>query len=141
MMTTKKTYNELIKLPTFKERFNYLKLQGYVGEDTFGFNRYLNQYFYTSKEWRQLRNFIIVRDNGCDLGIEGYEIGSNILIHHIEPITLEDIKNRDEKLLDPDNLICVSKRTHNAIHFGDENILYNDIIIERFPNDTSPWRR
>lgn len=135
-----KTYNDLIKLTTFKDRFLYLKIGGVVGEDTFGFNRYLNQYFYTSKEWRQLRNSIIVRDNGCDLGIEGYEIKSNILIHHIEPITISDIKNRDAKLLDPNNLICVSKRTHDAIHFGDESILYNNLVIERFPNDTSPWR-
>lgn len=135
-----KTYNDLIKLTTFKDRFLYLKIGGVVGEDTFGFNRYLNQYFYTSKEWRQLRNSIIVRDNGCDLGIEGYEIKSNILIHHIEPITISDIKNRDAKLLDPNNLICVSKRTHDAIHFGDESILYDNLVIERFPNDTSPWR-
>jgi hypothetical protein len=123
------------------ERFNYLKLTGVVGEDTFGFNRYLNQIFYSSGEWKQLRNSIIVRDNGCDLGIEGCEIGSDILIHHIEPITINDIKNRDAKLLDPNNLICVSKRTHNAIHFGDESILYENVVIERFPNDTSPWRR
>ena len=135
-----KTYNDLIKLTTFKDRFLYLKIGGVVGEDTFGFNRYLNQYFYTSKEWRQLRNSIIVRDNGCDLGIEGYEIKSNILIHHIEPIAIADIKNRDAKLLDPNNLICVSKRTHDAIHFGDESILYDNLVIERFPNDTSPWR-
>ena len=136
-----KTYSELIKLTTFRDRFIYLKLGGKVGEDTFGFNRYLNQYFYTSSEWRQLRNSIIVRDNGCDLGIEGYEIGSDILIHHIEPITINDIKNRDNKLLDPNNLICVSKRTHNAIHFGDESILYDNIVVDRFANDTSPWRK
>lgn len=136
-----KTYNEMILLPTFQERFNYLKLNGLVGEDTFGYNRYLNQYFYTSREWKQLRDAIIVRDNGCDLGIEGCEIGSGILIHHIEPITMDDIKNRSDKLLDPNNLICVSKKTHNAIHFGDESILIEDVAIERFPNDTSPWRR
>lgn len=135
-----KTYNELLKFNTFKDRFNYLKLGGKVGEDTFGFNRYLNQLFYTSSEWKRLRDSIIIRDRGCDLGIEGYEIGSGILIHHIEPITIIDIKNRDAKLLDPNNLICVSKRTHNAIHFGDESILYED-SFERFPNDTSPWRR
>jgi hypothetical protein len=135
-----KTYNELLKFNTFKDRFNYLKLGGKVGEDTFGFNRYLNQLFYTSSEWKRLRDSIIIRDCGCDLGIEGYEIGSGILIHHIEPITIIDIKNRDVKLLDPNNLICVSKRTHNAIHFGDESILYED-SFERFPNDTSPWRR
>lgn len=136
-----KTYSEMILLPTFQERFNYLKLSGLVGEDIFGYNRYLNQYFYTSREWKQLRNAIIVRDNGCDLGIEGCEIGSCILIHHIEPITMDDIKNRSDKLLDPNNLICVSKKTHNAIHFGDESILTEDVTIERFPNDTSPWRR
>ena len=136
-----KTYSEMILLPTFQERFNYLKLSGLVGEDIFGYNRYLNQYFYTSREWKQLRNAIIVRDNGCDLGIEGCEIGSGILIHHIEPITMDDIKNRSDKLLDPNNLICVSKKTHNAIHFGDESILTEDVTIERFPNDTSPWRR
>ena len=131
----------MILLPTFQERFNYLKLNGLVGEDTFGYNRYLNQYFYTSREWKRLRDAIIVRDNGCDLGIEGCEIGSGILIHHIEPITMDDIKNRSDKLLDPNNLICVSKKTHNAIHFGDESILIEDVTIERFPNDTSPWRR
>lgn len=134
-----KTYEELSRLTTFKDRFQYLKLNGRVGEDTFGFNRYLNQYFYRSNEWRKLRNSIIIRDCGCDLGIEGYEIRSNILIHHIEPVTMADLKNRDDKLLDPNNLICVSKRTHNAIHFGDESILYED-SFDRFPNDMSPWR-
>lgn len=135
-----RTYSELIQLPTFEERFEYLKLNGSVGKDTFGFDRYLNQAFYTSKEWRTLRYKIIVRDNGNDLGVEDYEICGNILIHHINPITVEDIKTRSDFLMNPEYLISTSKRTHDAIHYGDgKNILTTPVIRTR--NDTCPWKR
>lgn len=135
-----KTYSELIKLPTFKERFEYLKLDGRVGEDTFGYDRYLNQIFYKSKEWLSIRNYVITRDNGCDLGIPGHEIRSNrIIIHHINPITKEDLLYNTEKLLDPENLITTVKNTHDAIHFGSSDLLYEE-PIERSKNDMCPWR-
>lgn len=139
--TTIRTYSELIKLPTFEERYEYLRLGGRVGEETFGFDRYLNQLFYTSKEWRQLRNYIITRDCGCDLGVPGREIqeGVKILIHHMNPITTEDILNRSDFLLNPEYLICTIKNTHDAIHYGDSELLYKDPIV-RFKNDTCPWR-
>ena len=135
-----RTYSELITLPTFEERFQYLKLNGQVGESTFGFDRYLNQLFYKSDEWLRLRDQIIIRDNGCDLGIEGREINERILIHHMNPIRKEDILNRSRHLLDPEFLICTVKRTHDAIHYGDENLLLT-IPKERRKNDTCPWRR
>lgn len=135
-----RTYGELIKLPTFKERFRYLKLNGKVAEETFGFDRYLNQQFYKSNEWLELRDYIIIRDCGCDLGIEDREIYKRIIIHHMNPITKYDIINRTDMLLNPEYLICTTKRTHDAIHYGDENILY-DLPIERTKNDTCPWRR
>ena len=135
-----RTYSELIALPTFEERFQYLKLNGKVGESTFGFDRYLNQLFYKSDEWLRLRDQIIIRDNGCDLGIEGREINGRILIHHMNPIRKEDILNRSRYLLDPEFLICTVKRTHDAIHYGDENLLLT-IPKERRKNDTCPWRR
>lgn len=135
-----RTYSELITLPTFNERFQYLKLNGQVGESTFGFDRYLNQLFYKSDEWLRLRDQIIIRDNGCDLGIEGREIHGRILIHHMNPIRKEDILNRSRYLLDPEFLICTVKRTHDAIHYGDENLLLT-IPKERRKNDTCPWRR
>ena len=135
-----RTYSELITLPTFEERFKYLKLNGQVGESTFGFDRYLNQLFYKSDEWLRLRDQIIIRDNGCDLGIEGREIHGRILIHHMNPIRKEDILNRSRYLLDPEFLICTVKRTHDAIHYGDENLLLT-IPKERRKNDTCPWRR
>lgn len=134
-----RTYSELIRLPTFLERFNYLKLNGRVGEETFGCHRYLNQVFYHSKEWRRIRDFVIVRDNGCDLGVSGYDIFGKILIHHMNPITADDIRNRSDYLLNPDYLICVSHMTHEAITYGDERLLVTE-PIERAPNDTSPWR-
>lgn len=135
-----KTYSELIELPTFKERFEYLKLNGKVGEDTFGYDRYLNQIFYKSKEWLSIRNYVVTRDNGCDLGAPGHEIrGNRIIIHHINPITKEDILYNTEKLLDPENLITTIKNTHDAIHFGSSDILYEE-PIERSKNDTCPWR-
>lgn len=135
-----RTYSELITLPTFNDRFQYLKLNGQVGESTFGFDRYLNQLFYKSDEWLRLRDQIIIRDNGCDLGIEGREIHGRILIHHMNPIRKEDILNRSRYLLDPEFMICTVKRTHDAIHYGDENLLLT-IPKERRKNDTCPWRR
>lgn len=135
-----RTYSELITLPTFEERFQYLKLDGDVGVETFGFDRYLNQAFYSSDEWKSIRNQVIIRDNGCDLGIEGREIYKRIVIHHMNPITKEDLLYKTEYLLNPEYLICTIKATHDAIHYGDENLLLKG-PIERKPNDTCPWRR
>ena len=134
-----KTYSELITLPTFEERFAYLQLNGVVGRDTFGFDRYLNQIFYRSKRWRSIRDQIIIRDNGCDLGVEGYDIYGKILIHHINPITLDDIEQESEFLLNPEYLITTTHNTHNAIHYGNESLL-SIMPIERVKNDTCPWR-
>ena len=141
-----RTYSELIKFKTFEERFNYLKIDGCIGEETFGFDRYINQILYRSKEWRSLRRDIIVRDNGCDMGLEGYEINSTlILIHHMNPIDINDIINKTEFLLNPEYLITVRKETHNAIHYGNNEYirqLFNaNIIIERTKNDTCPWKK
>lgn len=140
MTTTIRTYSELIKLPTFKERFRYLKLNGRVGEDTFGFDRYLNQQFYKSKEWLKVRDEVILRDGACDLGIEDRPINSRIIIHHMNPITKYDILNQTEFLLNPEYMICTIKRTHDAIHYGDESILFDGPVV-RSKNDTCPWRR
>lgn len=134
-----RTYSELITLPTFIERYRYLKLNGRVGEDTFGFDRYLNQIFYQSKEWRSIRDYVITRDNGCDLGIDGHKIYGRILIHHMNPITADDILKRSDLLLNPEYLICTIKNTHDAIHYSDESLLITD-PIERSKNDTCPWR-
>ena len=135
-----KTYSELILLPTFEERFEYLRLNGAVGKDTFGYDRYLNQAFYTSYEWKKIRDQIIIRDNGCDLGIPGREIGRRIYIHHINPLRKDDIVSHSEYLRNPEFLICTSFETPNAIHYGDINLLPRD-PVERKPNDTCPWRR
>ena len=135
-----RTYSELSKLKTFKERFTYLRLSGFVGKENFGFDRYLNQVFYKSAKWRSIRDFVIVRDNGCDLGIEGREIYGKIIIHHMNPITIQDIEQESDFLLDPEFLISTVHETHNAIHYGDENLLIL-APIERKPNDTCPWRR
>lgn len=136
-----KSYTELSRLQTFEERFEYLRLYGRVGKDTFGFDRIFNQMFYRSNEWKQVRNYVITRDNGCDLGVEGYEIyGQRIIIHHINPIALEDIENHSDILLDPENLITTIHSTHNAIHYGDENLIVRE-PIERTRNDTCPWKR
>lgn len=136
-----KSYSELITIPTFEDRFEYLKLDGIVGEETFGFDRYLNQQFYRSYEYRKFRREIIVRDLGCDLGIEDRPINGLVILHHINPIDPKDILDRNIRiLLDPDNSICVSLRTHNAIHYGDSSLLITN-PIERKPNDTCPWRR
>lgn len=139
VMRTIRTYSELIRLPTFEERFRYLKLDGLVGKDTFGFDRYLNQEFYRSKEWKEVRDFVIVRDNGCDLGMDSYEIVGRIYIHHMNPITVNDIIHSSDFLLNPDYLICVSHNTHNAVHYGDEDLLVT-APVERRKNDTCPWR-
>ena len=144
MILTKKnirTYSELSKLKTFRERYEYLKLDGTVGEETFGFDRYINQMFYKSEEWKRIRNYVITRDNGCDLGIPDRKIvDSVILVHHMNPITKEDIINKNEILLDPEYLITTIKPTHDAIHYGDESLLAEDLII-RSKNDTCPWKR
>lgn len=134
-----RTYEELSMLKTFRERYEYLRLSGKVGEETFGFDRYLNQIFYKSKEWEEVRNYVIIRDKGCDLGVEGYEIYGKILIHHMNPITSADIVRRSDILLNPDYLITTILSTHNAIHYGDSH-LFIDMPTERIRNDTCPWR-
>ena len=134
-----KTYSELMQLSTFMDRYEYLKLDGRVGEETFGFDRWINQMFYTDQEWIRIRNHIILRDNGCDLAILDREIYGSIFIHHINPISKDDILNRSSILLDPEFLICTSKTTHNAIHYGDQNLLIKD-VIERSKNDTCLWK-
>lgn len=136
-----RTYSELITIPTFMERYEYLRLGDRIGVETFGYDRYLNQLFYNSKEWKAFRREIIIRDNGNDLGIEGRSIGGIITIHHIVPITIDDVVNRRlDILLNPDNVISVSSNTHKAIHYGDTNLLLPE-PIERKLNDTCPWRR
>lgn len=140
MTNTIRTYSELSQFRTFEERYEYCRLDGIVGIETFGFDRYLNQVFYKSKEWKAVRDFVIVRDNGCDLGTEGYEIHGRILIHHLNPISQEDVLRRSKFLLDPEYLICVSHNTHNAIHYGDEELLITAPIVRR-ENDTCPWKR
>lgn len=135
-----RTYSELSKLKTFKERFEYLKLDGLIGEETFGWDRYLNQVFYKSPEWKSTRDKVIVRDNGRDLGVEGYDIFGKIIIHHMNPMSLGDIANRNPDIFNPEYLICVSHETHNAIHYGDANQLSLG-PIERTANDTCPWRK
>lgn len=134
-----KTYKELSRLATFEERYTYLRLEGVVGKDTFGFDRYLNQLFYHSDQWKSVRNQVIIRDNGCDLGMPDREIQGRILIHHMNPITIRDLELESPYLLDPNYLICVSHSTHNAIHYGDENQLIT-LPKERTPNDTCPWK-
>lgn len=139
LMRSIKTYSELIQLPTFEERFRYLKLDGKVGETTFGFDRYLNQIFYGSSEWKAVRDRVIVRDLGCDLGIEGREIYGRILIHHMNPITIKDVKEGSDFLLNPEYLISTYKTTHDAIHYGDESLLIT-APVARSKNDTCPWK-
>lgn len=133
-----KTYSELISIPSFTERLEYLKEYSKIGVDTFGHDRYLNQKFYRSKEWKDLRNFVISRDNACDLGVPGYEIHHNILIHHMNPLTIDDINNNIDLILDPNYLITTCLETHNAIHYGNEIVNREPII--RTPNDTCPWK-
>lgn len=135
-----RTYSELCNLRTFEERFKYLSLNGVVGSETFGFDRYLNQKFYRSREWQHIRDLVIIRDAGCDLGIAGHEIGERIVIHHMNPILSNDIIDQTDYLLNPEFLICTAFETHNAIHYGDEDLLIHP-IIERVKNDTSPWKK
>lgn len=132
-------YSDLILLPTFEERYRYLKLSSNVGQETFGFDRYLNQAFYRSSEWRRIRDLVITRDLGCDLGIEGHEIFGHVLIHHMNPIRPEDIRDRSDLLLNPEYLITTIHETHQAIHYGDEDLLVK-APIQRTPNDTCPWK-
>lgn len=133
-----RTYSEMSHFDTFEDRFNYLSLQGEVGATTFGFDRWLNQSFYTSPEWRRLRHHIIFRDNGCDLGVPDHEIFDRVIIHHITPMTVEDLESGNPLVFDPDNLICVSHNTHNAIHYGDASLLPQP-FVERRPGDTKLW--
>lgn len=135
-----KCYSELMILPTFQARYRYLRLSGAVGKETFGFDRYMNQFFYRSPEWKNVRDLVVIRDGGCDLGIPGREIFSRIIIHHMNPIRPEDIRNRSELLLDPEYLITTVHETHQAIHYGDEHLLIQEPIVRR-PNDTCPWRK
>jgi hypothetical protein len=135
-----RTYTELIQLPTFEERFDYLRLDGVVGESTFGFDRYLNQVFYRSQKWKEIRDLVIIRDNGCDLGISDRSIYGKIIIHHMNPIRLSDIEKESAFLLNPEYLICVTHNTHNAIHYGDDNLLIKP-PVERTKYDTCPWRK
>lgn len=140
-MKTIKTYSELILLPTFEERYRYLRLTGRVGEDTFGHDRFINQYLYQrSARWRSVRDTVIIRDNGCDLGVEGYEIYGKIIVHHMNPITIDDVLNEREHIFDPEYLISTTHNTHNAIHYGSEDLLIKP-PVERTPFDTCPWRR
>lgn len=137
---TVKTYSELRSLKTFEERYRYLRLYGRVGADTFGFDRIFNQMFYRSREWKSIRDEIIIRDNGCDLGVDGYEVHGRIIIHHMNPISLEDIQRNSDLLMNPEYLITTALSTHNAIHYGDENLLMKT-PIERSRYDTCPWKR
>jgi hypothetical protein len=138
LMTKVRTYSELSRLETFEERYDYLRLRGVVGESTFGFDRILNQRFYRSSEWKRLRSFVITRDNGCDLGVLGYEIYANLLIHHMNPMSLDDIKHGGDLPLNPEFLITTTLQTHNAIHYGDENLLPRG-PRERKAGDTTLW--
>lgn len=141
MSTIIRTYSELSRLSTFEERFKYLKLSGSVGKETFGFDRWINQYFYQrSHEWKQIRDHVIIRDNGCDLGVEGYDIYERIIVHHMNPISMEDFERQSKFLLDPEFLICTTHLTHNAIHYGDERLVLN-VPVERTMYDTCPWKK
>ena len=135
-----KTYSELITLPTFEERFSYLKLDGFVGKETFGFKRCINQELYHSVKWLKFRDGIIIRDKGCDLGVSGYEIFGPVLIHHLNPVTYEDLLNQALCVFDPENVICTKLNTHNAIHYGNESLILYP-IVQRTQNDTCPWRK
>lgn len=134
------TYSELVSLPTFEERFEYLKLSGSVGEFTFGSHRWLNQYFYHTKEWLDFKSRMIIRDNACDLAFPGRDIFKSITLHHLNPITKDDVIRRSPNLLSPENVVCVSDLTHKAIHYSNESILIRD-PVSRLPNDTCPWKR
>lgn len=135
---TIRTYSELVLLGTFRERYEYLNLDGVVGEATFGYDRFLNQSFYRSKEWKDLRRHVIVRDNGCDLGLDGYETNKSLIVHHMNPMTADDIIHESQDILDPEFLISVTLDTHNAIHYGDSSLLAEP-FVERSPGDTALW--
>lgn len=132
-------YRELKRLPTFEERYEYLRIGGMVGESTFGFERYLNQMLYNSAAWRKVRDQVIIRDNGCDLGIDGFQIHDHILVHHMNPITVQQVEESAAEIFDPEFLICCSYPTHNAIHYGDKSLLLQ-LPAERQPNDMCPWK-
>lgn len=140
-MRTFRRYSELIRLHTIEDRFNYLKIAASVGESTFGFSRYLNQALYRSKEWKDFKREMVIRDKACDMALEGWDIpeGAILVLHHINPLTLEDVEDRSDALFDPENVVCVSDRTHRAIHYGDISLI-NTLPIERRPNDTCPWK-
>lgn len=135
-----RTYSELIQIPSFKERFRYLRLRGGVGAETFGFDRHLNQFFYKSDEWKRVRREVIIRDMGCDLAMDGYEIDRHIIVHHMNPIRLEDFKINSQEILNTEFLVCTTHITHNAIHYGDEDLLMTEPIV-RTKFDTCPWRQ
>jgi len=135
-----RSYSEFKKLKTFKERYDYLKLKGVVGESTFGFDRYINQALYKSEEWQRIRDEVIIRDKGCDLGIKEYELHDRIIIHHMNAITKNDILERRPHVYDPEYLVCVSHQTHQAIHYGDEDLLPKAVLVVRKKNDTCPWK-
>jgi hypothetical protein len=134
-----RSYRELKRIESYEERFEYLRLKGAVGNATFGFDRYINQNFYRSAEWRRVRDEVIIRDNGCDMGVKGYDIHEKIIIHHMNPMTMAAIEEGAAEILDTDNLICVTHRTHNAIHYGNSELLIQP-FVERQPNDTIPWK-
>lgn len=134
-----KSYSEMCSFSTFIERFNYLKLNGKVGIETFGFDRYLNQVLYCSQEWKRFRRQVIIRDNGCVFGLDGYNINGRLIVHHINPITLEQIEQRDPMIFSMENVVCVTHNLHEAIHYGDESLIPTDPIIRK-PNDTCPWK-
>lgn len=135
-----KSYSELIKIKDYYDRFRYLQIGGKVGDETFGFDRYINQIFYSSTLWKQFRHKVIIRDNACDMAMDGYDIFDRLIVHHINPITKDDIVNRSQKLFDLENVVCVADMTHKAIHYGDEKLLFQPIII-RTKNDTIPWKK
>lgn len=137
--TSIRTYAELMQIPSFMGRYDYLRLGGRVGQETFGFDRYLNQRFYHSEVWRSIRDFVITRDLGCDLGLDGYTIHGRIYIHHMNPVSVRDVRDYTDSLIDPEFLICVTHNTHNAIHYGDSSLLVT-VPIERKPFDTCPWK-
>lgn len=136
---SRKTYRELVSMDDYLDRYEYLRIGGVVGESTFGSNRYLNQILYRSYDWKKFRREMIIRDNGCDLAHPDYEIGGIIILHHINPITIDDVKNRRRCVFDPENVVCVSHRTHEAIHYGDDTLLMKGPVVRR-PGDTIPWR-
>lgn len=140
-MRTTKCYSELQNLKTYDERFRYLQIGGHIGIESFGYDRYLNQAFYKSPDWKRIRDKVIIRDNGCDLSMEGYPIQGRVIIHHMNAITIDDVLDLNPNIFNPEYLICVSHQTHNALHYGDETYPDRFKVIERRPNDTIPWKQ